>query len=69
MDGSVWRPVAPDGYGSIGDYWQSGYDKPNPDKSMWMIKNGSVCLCVVAVRTGRQENQVVKPCVSATQNA
>lgn len=42
MDGSVWRPIAPLGYGTIGDIWMPNYNKPATD-SMYAIIDSAWC--------------------------
>lgn len=38
MDGSCWRPIAPDGYVALGDVFVTGYSKPSPNDIMCVKK-------------------------------
>jgi hypothetical protein len=41
QDGSVWRPVAPNGYVALGDVFQQGYSKPDNNR-IWCIRQDLV---------------------------
>ncbi len=43
--GSIWRPVATEGYTSIGDFVALGRGKPATNL-MYTVANGMVCVCM-----------------------
>lgn len=41
QDGSVWRPVPPNGYVALGDVFQHGYSKPDTNR-IWCLRSDLV---------------------------
>ncbi|KAI4906696.1 hypothetical protein J4E90_010384 [Alternaria incomplexa] len=37
-DGTVWRPIAPTGYVSLGDVWTSSYERPSTN-AIWCVRS------------------------------
>ncbi|KAK4121684.1 hypothetical protein N657DRAFT_682747 [Parathielavia appendiculata] len=54
MDGSVWRPCAPDGYVALGDVASHGHGKPSLDK-VWCLRSDLVA--DGAVQVADEKNQ------------
>ncbi|KAK4100936.1 hypothetical protein N658DRAFT_534969 [Parathielavia hyrcaniae] len=58
MDGSVWRPRAPEGYVTLGDVANSGHGKPSLDK-VWCLRSDLVADGAVQVADAKNQRAPV----------